>query len=163
MRKIYIIGEINEEAFKSFCEQMDEFEKESKLPVLVVLNSLGGNALDAIAFSERIRLSRCVVNVTVCGLAASAAVLILASGQHRRITKNSWLMVHEDIGTYKNIKTTDLAREALQARDFETQWNKLLSDFTHVSAAHWQALHERGDLYLTPDECLKLGIVDEII
>lgn len=162
MRKIYISGEINEETFKEFCQEMDALE-DTKEDIDIVLNSPGGNALDAIAFACRMRLSPCAITITVFGLAGSAAVMILAAGTLRRMTKESWVMVHEDMGSYKNIKTTDLEQQAFIARQLENHWCILLQEFTGTSVDIWRDLHKRGDSYLTPQDCLKLGLIQEII
>lgn len=165
MRKIYLSGDINEESFKEFCEQMDAFENERNgdRDIEIVLNSIGGNALDAIAFLGRIRTSPCEVNVTVYGLAGSAAVLVLAACDYRKMTKESWLMVHEDDHSNKNVSTTKLEQEAAIARLMEDQWSQILEDLTGTKKEVWADLHKRGDIYLNPKECVQLGIVDEII
>lgn len=169
MMRIYLIGEIGEESFQYFCEKMDEFEriagshKYNNKEVEVVLNSLGGTALDAIAFMGRIKQSPLEVNVTVYGLAGSAAVLVLAACDYRRMTKESWLMVHEDEHTTKSLKTSKLELEATNARMMEAQWCQLLEGLTTTTKEVWTELHKKGDTYLTPQECLGLGIIDEII
>jgi len=168
MRKIIISGEISEDSFKEFCEQMDVLEEEVKglhktKDIEIELNSAGGSALDAIAFLGRIRRSTCDVNVTVYGFCGSAAVLVLAACDLRRMTKESWVMVHEDMGSYKNIKTSDLEAQARTARLLEDQWSQLLEELTGTKKETWLYLHENGDTYLTPEECLKLGLIQEIV
>lgn len=163
MRKIYLSGDIDEESFQTFCERLDELEAESGDSINMELNSIGGNALDAIAFLGRMRLSPCEIIVTVFGLAGSAAVLVLAAGDYRRMTKESWLMVHEDSHSIKDVPTSVLEKEAAAARMFETQWCLLLEDLTGTKKEIWADLHKRGDLFLNPKECVTLGIVDEII
>lgn len=165
MRKFYLSGDIDEESFKEFCETMDKLEENSQhtQPVELILNSTGGSALDAIAFVSRMRLSSCDVNVTVFGLAGSAAVLILAAGNYRRMTKESWLMVHEDAQNVKNVPTSELEKIAAVARQHEQHWCMLLEDLTGTKKEEWARLHKAGDLYLTPEQCHQLGIVDEII
>lgn len=162
MRKIYITGEINEESFHAFCQELDSLE-DTKGDIDVVLNSSGGNALDAIAYACRMRLSPCAINISVFGLAGSAAVIILAAGALRKMTKESWVMVHEDTGSYKNLKTTDLEQQAFIARQLENHWCLLLQEFTGTTADTWRELHKQGDTWLTPQDCLKLGLIQEII
>ena len=165
MNKIRIIGDIDEDVFLEFCERMDELESESSEAedVEITLNSIGGNALDAVAIASRIRLSPLPVNVTVYGVAASAAVLILAACDKRRMTSESWVMVHEDAHTVKNISTSKIEQEARIARAMEDQWSSLLSELTGTSKEVWLEHHKNGDLWLSPVECVKLGLVDEVI
>lgn len=163
MRKVYMTGDIDEDSFKEFCEKLDELESDSSDPVELELNSQGGNALDAIAFLSRIRLSPCEVNVTVFGLAGSAAVLVLAAGDYRRMTKESWVMVHEDSTTLKNVVTSELEKQSKIARALEDQWCSLLEDLTGTKKERWAELHKAGDLYIMPKDCVILGIADEVI
>lgn len=163
MRKIYLSRDIDEEAFQEFCERMDELEHESSDPVEIVLNSIGGNALDAIAFLGRIRTSPCQITVTVFGLVGSAAVLVLAAGDYRRMSKESWMMVHEDSASYKDLSTSEIEKQAAIARLLENQWSTLLSELTDTKKEVWLDLHKRGDLYLNSEDCVVLGIVHEVI
>lgn len=163
MRKIYLSGEINEESFKEFSEQLDEMALESSKDIEIELNSIGGNALDAIAFLSKIRLSRCDITVTVYGIAGSAAVMILAAGDNRRMTKESWVMVHEDSGSYEDIKSSELSKQAMIADTLENQWCSLLEECTGTSKEKWASLHKSGDLYLTPTYCLSLNLIGSII
>jgi len=167
MRKIILSGDINEESFAEFCEQMDELENvpsgAKTDDIELVLNSTGGNALDAVAFMSRMRLSPCDVNVTVFGLAGSAAVLILASGDYRRMTQESWVMVHEDSASYRAVTTSQLEKEAIMARKFEDQWDEIMERVSGTKKDVWKELHRNGDLYLTPKECVSLGICDEVV
>lgn len=160
--KIYLSTDITEESFQAFSEALDAMEERKQTVVQLILNSAGGNAMDALAFCGRMRTSLCKVNVLVCGLAGSAAVLVLAAGNIRRMTKESWLYVHEDSSTFKGIQTTELEKQAAVAKRFEEQWAELLEELTGTKAEVWADLHKR-DLYLTPNECVTLGIVDEII
>lgn len=163
MRKVYLTGDIDEESFKEFCERLDELETQSEDPIEVELNSIGGNALDAVAFLSRIRLSPCEVNITVFGLAGSAAVLVLAAGDYRRMTKESWVMVHEDSCTLKHVTTSELEKQTKIARALEDQWCTLLESLTGTKKETWAALHKSGDLYIMPKECVQLGLADEVI
>lgn len=164
MRKIHIIGDIGEDSFRDFCEKLDDLEaKKSNTPIEVELNSIGGNALDAIAFVSRMRVSPYQFNITVFGIAGSAAVLILAAGNHRRITRESWVMVHQDAHSEKSVPTKNFIQAAENARIMEKQWAALLEELTGTDRETWYNLHESGDLYLTPERCLDLKLVHEVI
>jgi ATP-dependent Clp protease, protease subunit len=160
-RVIRIIGSIDEAAFKEFSEQMAALEDASRSPIKIILSSGGGSAYDALAFSARMRLSPCRLMVTAYGLVASAAVLVLASGSRRYMTKESWVMVHEDSDKL-NGNVVELEREVAHLRRMEDQWAELLELCTDISAATWTKLHKETT-YLTPAQCLKLGLVEEII
>lgn len=161
MRKINIIGDIDTQAFEKFCEELDQLESESKKPVFVTLRSDGGNSIDALAFYGRIRESTCEIHVHVLGSAESAAILVLAAGDHRSMDANSWAMVHEDSGKISGT-VVELEKQSARLRQLEDQWADLLASCTVTDAHMWKILHKR-ETYLSAKECLNLGLIDEIV
>ena len=163
MNRIYIVGEINEESFQQLSQELDRLENNKKVQrVEIILNSSGGAALDALAFYDRIRQSNLRITMTVYGACFSAAVLVLAAGDYRKMSKNAWVMVHEDSSTYKNINTSDLEKAAKISREFEDQWCRLLMEATGTTVNEWKTLHE-NESYLTPEECKAMNLIQEII
>lgn len=162
IRKIYVVGDISWEAYERFSKKLTELELLNKYgPIFLELASDGGDAHAALAFSARIRLSSCEILITALGNVASAAVLILASGDHRRISEESWVMVHEDSAELAG-SVVELERESTQLRRMEEQWAKLLKENTGTKKSEWEEMHKKTT-YLTAQECLELGLVDEVI
>lgn len=161
-RKLYIVGAIDWETYATFSEALDVLEQESKKPIEIELASDGGDAHAALAFSDRIKNSQCDILITGTGSVASAAVLILASGDYRQLTRTTWVMVHEEVGELEFASVTALERETKQHRLLETQWNKLLAANTMASAEYWEKLHKETT-HLSAQDCLALGLVDRII
>lgn len=161
LRKIVIAPEMSVESFLIFSEHLGLLEDESNSDIEIELTSDGGSAHSALAYCGRMRLSNCKLTVTLYGIAASAAVLILAAADHRRMTREAWVMVHEDSGKLKGA-VVDLEREAAHLRRLETQWALLLKEHTGTAAAIWTKLHKQTT-YLDASDCLKLGLIDEII
>jgi len=165
MNKIYVVGAIDEDSFKQFSEELTAIERKSNPEnrfVEIEMNSGGGSAMDALAFYSRIINSPCSINVTSYGLVASAAVLVFAACDHRRMTKDSWMMVHEDSDALKDKSTSDFGKHAAYMRRMEDQWNTLLEKETGTLKSVWLDLHKKTT-YLIAEECVKLGIVDEVI
>jgi ATP-dependent Clp protease, protease subunit len=162
METIYIIGEINEERFKQFDIKLTRFEKEIK-KVRVVLSSDGGSAIDAISFYDRIKQSELYITIEAYGIVASAAVLVLAAGDTRRLGKNAWVMVHEDVtDVTKHNRVTEAEKIVEHNRRLEDQWNTILEQSTTTTREEWAELH-KNETYLTADECLEYGLVDEVL
>lgn len=161
---IKIIGGIDENAYKSFVDELDENPKANA--VMIELNSGGGSAYDALAFYSQIRKIKeggLMCGILATGVVASAAVLILAAGTkgQRQMTREAWVMVHEDTNKLKG-STTDLEREAKHMRRMEEQWNNLLAECTGTSAKAWEEMHKKTT-YLSAEECLQLGLIDVIV
>lgn len=165
---IRIIGAIDEETYEAFCVKLDALEnitgKNKPKTVAVEITSDGGSAYLALAFVDRMRLSPLKFVTTGVGRVASAATLILAAGDVRRLTEESWVMVHEDSGEVEGT-VSEMEAAIKHLRAMENQWNSLLSQYSRNKSkpAVFAELHKRGDVNLTPKECVDLGLVDEII
>jgi ATP-dependent protease ClpP protease subunit len=157
---ITIIGDIDEDQYVSFLTQLEE---QSNNMIDVVLSSVGGNAMTAIAIHDTIKADPRKFRVTVYGSCQSAAVLILAAGSIRRMSLNSWVMVHEDTSLVdKHMKVTEAEKAAKASRMFETQWNRILEEDTGTRADVWENLHKE-ESYLTAEQCLELNLIQEIV
>lgn len=160
-RCIRITGEIDEDAFAEFSKRLTELENQSVKPIYVELCSGGGTPEAALAFYSRMRISKVDIEVHVYGHASSAASLILAAGTRRYMAKEAWVMVHEESQELSG-DTRTLENETKQMRRAENAWNVLMSNRTKGSATFWEELNKKTT-YLSADECLELGLIDEII
>jgi len=170
MADIKIIGELTQQSYTEFSDTFDECIETCQAaqeagvwdedPITIELNSEGGDVFSALAICSKIRLSGVPVHITALGTIASAAVLILASGTSRSMAKEAWVMVHEDEVEYSG-RVSKLERTAKHQRRMEDQWNMLLAERTRTSAETWAELH-KCSTHLSPEECLALGLIDEI-
>ncbi len=162
-RKIYILGDIDNESYGRFSRKLARLESESIDPIQIELMSDGGYSYAALAFSDRINNCKCPIYIDAFGLIASAATLILAAGDMRRIAANAWVMVHEDeVALPDGAKVSAIEKHAAHSRRLEDQWNKLMEHYTGTSVEVW-ALLNLAETFLPPSECKSLGLVDEII
>lgn len=167
MSKIYITGDINEEAYLKFSKEFRKrvMSKGAKdRPIYIEINSGGGSAIDALAIAGKIRhfVNKDYNIITVgCGCIYSAAVVILAAGGTRCMFKEAWVMVHEDSDKIKG-KVSSLEKQAKHLRRLEDQWSKVMEELTNTSAEQWSRLHKE-ETYLDAEECLGLGLVDELL
>ena len=162
---IYIAGEINEEAFVSFSKKLAYQERAAKSnkTVNVMLMSSGGDADVALAFLDRMESSHLEICVTATGYVASAAIMILAAGDKRRMTKSSWAMVHEEaIEGLDGDKVSSLENTIRAFRRKEDHWSAILGRLTTTNMSRWEELHKK-ETYLSPEECLALGLIEEIV
>jgi ATP-dependent Clp protease protease subunit len=158
---IQIVGDITEEAYALFSKELAELESGKTKKVTVELFSHGGDAHAALAFYSRIINSPCTITIRAMGYVASAAVLILAAGDHRIMAKEAWVMVHEDSGELSG-DVVSLEREARQMRQLETQWARLLAERTDISAGEWTEMHKETT-FLTAGDAWDMGLVDEVL
>ena len=104
--------------------------------------------------------SRVKVVTIAQGACCSAATFVLLGGKERRMGKNSYLLIHQ-ISTEMWGSFNDLKHE-LKSTD---KLMKMLKDMylskTKIPEAKFKSLMKK-DIYLSPDKCLKYGIVSEI-
>lgn len=160
-RVLYITGEINFESYKEFSEALLEAETDKCTHIRIELASDGGDAHAALAFSARMKHSQAEITIIAMGNVASAAVLILASGDHRVMTSEAWVMVHEEQCELTG-NVSDLERETRQLRILEDQWAALLEKYTDRNSMFWAAAHKKTT-YLGAADCKHFGLVDEVI
>jgi len=162
--KINVIGDIDENAYQEFAEQMDDSHiVQPGDDIVIELMSHGGDAMVGLAFYDRIRKHKGNVTVVAYGMVASAAVIILAAGDKRYMAENAWVMVHDDTTLVTEEDRVSQAEMKLKtSRRLEDQWCKILASRTKTSAVTWQHLQET-ETYLSSSECFKLGLIDKVI
>ena len=162
-RVIYLNDDIDEFSLDLFQKALDEMELKSKETIRIEVSSYGGSVYDMLGMVDRIKASPCHIITRGFGKVMSAATFILAAGDERLLSKNSWYMIHE-ISTWMAGKTGDLDNEMKHIKKLEAQACKLYEKLSQgkTKAATFRRL-QRKDNYMTPEEVLKLGLIDKII
>lgn len=94
-REVYLLGEINAERMKQISSDVIRLWREKpKEPIMLMLNSAGGDVDPAIAFCEVVQLRRIPLEAIVFFSADSAAIAILCSCRKRRATPSSTFLFH---------------------------------------------------------------------
>jgi ATP-dependent Clp protease protease subunit len=160
--KLNLIGDVNQDLYERFVLCLDSIEKKAD-KVYIDLCSDGGEAFTALAFYDRIKKCPAEVVITAYGLVASAAVLILAAGDTRRMMKHAWVMVHEDeVVINEGVRVRQAEKELLMYRRLETQWNDILRQATGTPSDVWAKLHQ-VETYMDAEECKRLNLIQEIV
>ncbi len=161
MRKIKnytLSGDITDEAYQDLQAFLDEF---ALSPILIRINSGGGDPYAAMAMANAIRWHAGTVTTLGIGLVASAATLVLAAGTRAVLHGSCWVMMHEDSGKLRG-ELKNLEIEIQHMRKMEDQWRRLLKVYTGMSDKKLEELHEKTT-YLSALECLNLGFVDDVL
>lgn len=99
--EIEILGEIGDSGWGGECttaKMVKDQLKAIKGPVLVTINSPGGDAFEGIAIYNLLREHAGKVTVNVLGLAASAASIIAMAGDTVKMGEGAFLMIHSSHG-----------------------------------------------------------------
>lgn len=157
-----IVGSINKSVVKDFVQYCEEHTGGT---IFITLCSQGGHAYCARAIAGIIHAIKAAgrrVEVLGVGDINSAAVLILAAGSVRKLSKYASVMVHNDSGSVEG-NTREIMEYALQMEADDLAWCKAMADFTGTHVDKWIELHDDGDKHLTPAECLALNLATEIV
>lgn len=160
-KRIFLIGDIDSELYENFTKELREFERTNVDKVIVELTSEGGDPYSSLAFYSRIRESSCNIHIVARGYVASAAVLVLAAGDYRAMSKETWVMVHEETEEI-SLEVHKAEAAVLQMRNMENQADRLLAARSDLTAEEWKRYH-RDTTYFTADECLGIGLIDEVL
>lgn len=160
-REIQLTGDIEPPMFDFLDAALTELEKESRKRVTIKINSHGGDVYEALAIVGRIRKSSCLIVTEGYGAIMSAATLVLACGDQRRLSRYSWYMWHE-ASYYVEGRHSSNKAMIIQAEREEKQWAKAMEAFSNKSADFWLKKGRHVDAYFTPEELLKMNVIDEV-
>jgi len=141
-------------------------------PITIIFTSPGGEVVAGMALFDYLTELRADGHYLTCiahGIAASMAGILLQAGDRRVVGKESWVLIHQvqasAMGSWGDLQDRMKWLDKVQDR--------ILDIFAHRSASvtgksfavqrrlfakNW----ERTDWWLSSDECLELGVADEI-
>ncbi|MEL4356913.1 ATP-dependent Clp protease proteolytic subunit [Luteococcus sp. H154] len=140
-------------------QQMD-----SERPISIYLNSPGGSFTALTAIYDTMRYIKPDVQTVCLGQAASAAAVLLAAGTkgRRMALPNSRILIHQPAteGTYG--QSSDLEIQANEILRIRSLMENMLAADTGQSIEKISRDIER-DKFLTAEEAVEYGIVDDIL
>ena len=160
---MYLTYEIDQDQLYSVMTRFDTFIQYSggKKDVNLVISSYGGDVYAMLGTIDYFNSLPVKVNTHCIGACMSAAAVILACGTGKRtMSENSTVMVHEG-SAFEMGKTSDVLKGADHLKKLQTNINRILGNVTKKTQEFWEDVSKQ-DTYLTAEECLEYGIVDEI-
>ena len=131
--------------------------------ISLYINSPGGSVTDGLAIYDTMQYIKCDVSTICIGMAASMGAFLLAAGAKgkRKALPNSEIMIHQPLGGAQG-QATDIEIQANHIISLKKKMNSILSARTGKPLEVISADTER-DNYMTAEEALEYGIIDEII
>lgn len=160
-RRLFLIGDIDSTLYDTFTKQLRKCEQDKVERVIIELTSEGGDPYTSLAFYSRIRESSCQIHVLARGYVASAAVLILAAGDYRLMSAETWVMVHEETEQLE-CEVHEAERAVKQMRKLEDQADRLLESRTTMDSDWWKQAHKETT-YFDSTDCMEIGLIEEIV
>ena len=165
-RIIFLSEDVNPTTASLVIAQMLFLESEDPdKEISFYINSPGGSITDGMAIVDTMNYIKCPVSTICVGLAASMGSVLLTCGAKGRrfATPNSEILIHQPLisGGLAG-QTTEIKIHADHMVNTREKLNKLLSEKTGQSLEQIEKDTER-DHYMTAQEALEYGLIDEII
>ncbi|MBR3132728.1 MAG: ATP-dependent Clp protease proteolytic subunit [Clostridia bacterium] len=165
-RIIFLSEDVNHVSASLVVAQLLFLESEDPdKEIYLYINSPGGSITDGMAIVDTINYIKCPVSTICIGMAASMGAVLLASGTKgkRLATPNAEILIHQPlISGGLSGQTTEIKIHADHMVKTRDKLNKLLSEKTGQDLATIERDTER-DNYMTAEEALEYGLIDEII
>lgn len=164
-RTVFLYGEINAAAaYEVGCrlKYLDFIDQHE--PITLEINSPGGEVSSGLAIIDTMNCIGAPVRVVVCGMAASMAALIVASGSKgmRGALPNSNIMIHQPLGGLGISQASDIDIYAKNIVRTKRLLNGILADACGKDISEIENDTDR-DYYLNAREALEYGIIDFIV
>jgi len=163
-RIVFLWGEIGPNTAGSLIMRLLELQaKARERPIAIYINSPGGSVDDTLAIYDTIQFLECEVSTLCVGQAASGAAIILSAGTpgKRYALPHSKIMIHQPWGGITG-QASDIVIQAKEIIRAKGVLNELLGKHTGHTVEEVRKDCER-DYYMSAEEAVKYGVVDEII
>ena len=155
--------DVNDLAVKELIAQILILEAMEQKNIILYINSGGGNVTSGFSLINAFRLIKSPVLTIINGEASSMAAMIAIAGTKRMIMKNSYIMFHDMSG---GLDGNDYAEKIIHRAKFIEKYRDLLEEHlrehTKLTKKDLETARH-GELFLSPEEALSKGVVDQII
>ena len=164
-RIIYLGTPITDQVANVIIAQLLYLEREDRdRDISLYINSPGGYIASGLAILDTMRLINSQVSTICVGTAASMATILLSGGAKgkRYCLPNSTIHMHQpNVGSFQG-QAADIEIQAKEIVRLKERLNDILAIATGQSIEKISDDTDR-DFFLTADEAIEYGIVDEIL
>ena len=162
-RIIMLTGEINDSMASIVVSELLYLDSLNHEDIYLYINSPGGSVTSGFAIYDTMNFIKSDVKTIVVGMAASMGAFLLSSGTKgkRCALKNAEVMIHQVLGGAQG-QATDIKIAAEHILKIKKKLNGILASNTGQPINKVIKDCER-DNYMSSEEALKYGLIDEII
>lgn len=163
-RVIMLDGEVNDASASLIVAQLLYLESvDPDKDICLYINSPGGSVSAGLAILDTMNFIKCDVSTVCIGLAASMGSLLLSAGTKgkRYILPNAEVMIHQPLGGIQG-QATEIEITAQHILRTKKKLTQMLADACGKPFETLAGDMER-DHWLSAEEALEYGIIDEII
>lgn len=163
---IFLTGEINAGVSESVIRRILEINRQNELEFIqMIINSCGGYTTSGFAIIDIMRWSRLPIFTTGIGMIASMGLLVFMTGDkgHRVVTPRTSILSHRFQADVKGSHSQLLAFR----KEEDLMHKRIVQHYLEFSGIKTQKEIEEKllrdiDVWLTPEEAVKYGLVDII-
>ena len=169
---IYFLGDITDEAAERMGQALAamsvERQNRTDKPITIYINSGGGSVGAGLAMMQLIYRMRALyqvtINTVVTGYAYSMGAIVFQAGDKRQVGSFSTLMLHSPQWFLSGSDQQIFSDYATLARHYKNLVSNIFAQRTGKNDATWweKFIYSGRDRFLTAQECLDLGLADEI-
>ena len=162
-RIIILSGEIDDNLANIIIAELLYLDSLNNDDIELYINSPGGSITSGMAIYDTMNFIKSDVSTTCLGIAASMAAFLLSCGTKgkRYCLPNAEVMIHQPLGGVQG-QATEIDIVAKRIINLKKKINTILSKNTGKPLKQIEKDTDR-DHYLTSEEALDYGIIDEII
>jgi len=177
-RSLYLAAQVNQKSMndltKAILEINDADRHLEKLypvygleytaaPIKIYIDSYGGAVYQSLGLIGVIETSATPVHTIATGAAMSAGFMILISGHHRVAYRHSTPLYHQvSTGFWGKVK--DMEESLEETKRIQKKIEEMTLERTNISKKKLkEVLKNKIDWFMTAQEALTLGVVDEVL
>ena len=161
-RIILLSGKINDDIAQIVISELLYLDSIETKNIWIYINSPGGSISSGLAIYDTIHFINSQVNTVWVGIAMSMAAFLLSSATGKRYAlPNSEIMIHQPYGGMQGV-VSDIDIQAKRLLNIKEKMNQMLANNTKKTIEEIEHDTER-DNYMSADEALAYGIIDEIM
>ena len=168
-RKMYLNSDVDEQCIEKLVYHILRFNRkdkdipvEERKPILLYINTPGGNVVEGWGLIDAIVCSKTPVYTINQAQCASMGFLIAIAGHKRYSMPHAEYLMHEGYtGAFDNLsKAKD--RIDFEAGEMEEMTRKFVLEHTKMDSDFYKENYHR-EFYFLPDKAKELGVVDYIV
>lgn len=163
-RTLYLGHEIDEFISAAFSASIHTLSI-TDAPIFVVFNTPGGVTLDGLAIYDAITAAQTAgapVIGTVRGCAMSMGIVILQACAQRRMSANSYIMIHDGWGETDGT-VTQAEADIAWWREMENRCNRLTAARSTLTPKEIEERIKGKNWYLNAKQAYRYAFVDEVV
>lgn len=161
--EFFMLGPVDEDVYELMLRMDIWSRNHPAADITLTINSPGGTVVDGFAFYDFLNtLKRRGHHITTRGIGMQASMggVLLQAGDHRVMSKRSWMLIHEVQGLAEG-SFSEMSNTMKLNKRFQDQALDILA-----AKAKWSKLKIRKtwttDTWLDAADALKAGFVDEV-